>query len=141
MVVETTVLYIVLACAAARRECGTLEVQFSSADRKRTLVHEERAAPKLSVGYGDATSQMLAKDFGVIPQVKYVLTEDVSDTFLVWVVVDDPSPDVRRRVYEKELDLMSEFENIPFDFNLLPAMGRLPKDIVTGAKVAYLRPE
>ena len=59
--------------------------------------------------------QALAKDFAAIPQVKYVLLEKVSKSLLVWIAVDNPTRAVRRRIYDKELGLISEFSDVDFD--------------------------
>ena len=75
----------------------------------------------------DNMDQALAKDFAAIPQVKYVLLEKVSNSLLVWIAVDNPTPAVRRRIYDKELGLISEFRDVDFDFNLIPALGRSPR--------------
>jgi len=85
--------------------------------------------------------QALAKNFGAVPQVKYVLVEKVSNSLLVWIAIDTPTPAVRRRIYDKELGLITEFRDVAFDFNLIPALGRSPQEIATGVEVIFSRPE
>ena len=84
---------------------------------------------------------VLANDFASVPQVRCVLIEKADGPLLVLIAVDDPKPGVRRQIYQKELDLIAAFPELAFDFNLIPAMNRVPGEISTGAGVVYLRPE
>ena len=87
----------------------------------------------------DSLEVALAKDLASVPQVCHVLTEWVDGPLLVWIVVDNPEPSVRRRIYQKELGLIEGFPEIEFDFNLIPAMGRNVNELATGAHVVYSR--
>lgn len=83
----------------------------------------------------------LAKDFANIAAVHYVLTERADDNLLVWIAIDNAeSYEVRTQVYEKELGLMDAFPEVSFDFNLVPALGRSPREVATGGQVVYTRP-
>jgi hypothetical protein len=83
----------------------------------------------------------LARHLGSVPQVKFVMTEAVPNALLVWIAVDNPEPGVRRRIYDQELGLLSEFPETDFDFNLIVAMGRPAAEIAAGSKLIYSRPE
>jgi hypothetical protein len=83
----------------------------------------------------------LGKDFGGIPQVRHVLTEWVDGPLLVWIALDNPEAKVRKRVYQKELELMDAFPDIDFDFNLIPALGRTAEQLATGAHIVFSRQE
>lgn len=83
----------------------------------------------------------LAKDFSCIPQVRHVLTEWAGGHLLVWIAADDPQAQVRERIYQKELELISGFPAVDFDFNLIPSMGRPPAEIAINANVTYSRPD
>src|ERR1039457_61618 len=71
----------------------------------------------------DDLETALGKDFGGIPQVRHVLAERVDGPLLVWIAVDNPEASVRKRIYQKELELIDGFPEIDFDFNLVPASG------------------
>ncbi len=87
----------------------------------------------------DSLETALGKDLGSIPQVRYVLTEWVEGPLLVWIAVDNPEASVRKKIYQKELDLIDAFPDIEFDFNLLAASGRSADELVTGARVVFSR--
>jgi hypothetical protein len=140
MLVETAILYVALTYGAATCRSGRSSVEFDSLNGEQETIHEIVEAALVS-GYTDITAGVLAKDFGSIPQVDFVLTEDLSDTLLVWIVVSDPTPEVRKRIYEKQLSLISEFPDMPFDFNLVRTQGRKPSELVTGANVVFSRQE
>lgn len=89
----------------------------------------------------DSLETALGKDFSAIPQVRHVLTERVDGLLLVWIALDDPEPSVRKRVYQKELELMDGFPDIDFDFNLIPALGRKAEELGTGTHVVFSRQE
>jgi len=104
-------------------------------------VHETMIArtrmPEMFVA--DTIASALAKDLASILEIRHVLTERADGLLLVWIAVDDPSPRVRGRVYQKELDLISRFPEVDFDFNVVPAMGRSADQIAGGASVVYSR--
>jgi hypothetical protein len=76
-----------------------------------------------------------------VPEVRHILTEWDGRSLLVWIATDNPEPGARRRIYQKELGLISGFPEIEFDFNLIPSMGRRPEDLATGARLVYSRSE
>ena len=85
--------------------------------------------------------EALSEDLAAVPQVRHVLTSQVNNTLLVWIAVDDPKPEVRHRIYQKELELLNGFPEVELDFNLIPSHGRRAAEIATGAKVVYSRQE
>ena len=89
----------------------------------------------------DNLETALGKDFGSIPQVRHVLTERVESSLLVWIAIDNPEPNVRMKVYQKELELMDGFPEIEFDFNLIPTLGRNAAELAPGAHVVFSRQE
>jgi hypothetical protein len=93
------------------------------------------------VSIADSLEIALGKDFGGIPQVRHVLTEWVNGPLLVWIALDNPESSVRKRVYQKELELMDAFPGVDFDFNLIPALGREAEELAPGAHVVFSRQE
>jgi len=89
----------------------------------------------------DDLETALGKDFGGIPQVRYVLTEWVDGPLLVWIAIDNPESSIRKKIYQKELELMDGFPEVEFDFNVIPALGRDAKELSTAAHVVYSRQE
>ena len=85
----------------------------------------------------DILETVLAKDFGSVDAVRYVLMECADGPLLIWIATDDTAPEVRRRIYAKELSLIEGFPGIEFDFNLVPSMGRSPEQICGPARVVY----
>ena len=88
---------------------------------------------------GESLETALSHDLASVPQVRHVITNRADSTLQVWIAVDDPTPEIRKRIYQKELDLISVFPEIEFDFNLIPSMGRNAAEIATGARVVYSR--
>jgi hypothetical protein len=138
VIIESLILSVIIVCESPRYSGREWDVVFNSAPSHYAQMVDK---PNITVGNTVTTEKMLAQDFGTVPQVKYILTEECSDTFLVWVVVDDATPQVRHHIFAKQLSLITEFPEIPFDFNLIRTRGRIPENIVTGAHVAYTRSE
>lgn len=94
--------------------------------------------PEVSVAVG--LEAALAKDLASIPDVRHVLTERADGNLLVWIAIDNSdSYEIRSQVYEKELGLMDGFPEVSFDFNLVSALNRNPKELATGARIVYSR--
>ncbi len=130
-----------VALAASPKRCDT--------ERSEVRLELNSSAPWLTtttaygyepdVLFGESLEIAMAKDFASVPQVRHVMAERVDGPFLVWIAVDDPTPEVRARIYQKEMELIDGFPEIDFDFNLVLAMGRSHAEIATGASVIYSR--
>lgn len=141
MVFEVAILSFVL--ARQPRKCST-------ADDKHFLVFDSNAQridwyPEFSivpeVVVAGNLEAAIATDLASVPEVRHVLSERADGNLLVWIAIDSAeSGEVRSRVYDKELGLMDGFPEVDFDFNLIPAMGRNPRDLATGGQVVYTRP-
>ena len=73
-------------------------------------------------------------------QAVFVLLKD--DRFLhVWAVVPEHDRNVYRKIYAKEKEIIRQFENIDFEFNIAPSHGRDPRTMISdpGAQLAFLR--
>ena len=92
-----------------------------------------------SIEIADTLEVALSKDFASVPQVRHILTEQGNGPLLVWISVDNPEPSVRERIYQKELELITGFPEVDFDFNLVPSLGREPFEIASNAAVTYTR--
>lgn len=122
------------------REAKDCLIHFDSNRSELVLTNEQAKMPELLL-FADTLETALSRDLASVPQVRHVLTEWADGPLLVWIAIDNPQPGVRRRIYQKELELIDGFPEIEFDFNLIPAMGRKADDLVTGARVVYSRPE
>lgn len=89
----------------------------------------------------NALEAALAHDLSLVGEVRHVLTERADGSLRVWIALDNPVREVRERIFEKELGLIESFPETEFDFNIVPAMGRDPGHIASGARVVYTRKE
>ena len=128
-----------LACVVPRVGVGEHAINFDSKSNASVLTTGNAKMPDILIP--DDLETALGKDFGVIPQVRHVLTEWVDGPLLVWIALDNPEPSVRKAVYQKELELMDGFPEIDFDFNLIGADGRNAEEFATGAHVVFSRQE
>ena len=91
------------------------------------------------IAIADSLEVALSKDLASVAQVRHILAEKADGNLLVWIAVDDPRPEVRRKIYRKELALIEGFPEVEFDFNIIPAMGRNAAELATGSRVVFSR--
>jgi hypothetical protein len=67
----------------------------------------------------------VALKISAVPEVENVFTmvDDAARTLYVYTVVDDFDAKVRSRIYEKEQEIIDEFEMFDFDFHIISRMG------------------
>ncbi len=139
MLVVETLVFVVLVCESRRSSVGEQVVHFDSQYEGLLLTNEAGVEPAVAIA--DNLETAMSKDFASVSEVRHVLTERADGNLLVWIAVDDPRPEVRKRIYQKELSLIEGFPEVDFDFNLIPAMGRAADDLATGARVVFSRTE
>jgi hypothetical protein len=139
MLVIEGVLMVALATSPKRCDTKHSEVRLELNSGTPWLTTTTAYGLEPDVLFGESLEIAMAKDFACVPQVRHVMAEHVDGPFLVWIAVDDPTPEVRARIYQKEMELIDAFPEIDFDFNVVLAMGRSYAEIATGASVIYSR--
>ena len=128
---------VLLTRAPERCETGKTAIRIDSIPDNVLFTADWSAAPNIMIGADLETA--LAIDLSLVSEVQHVLVERADGNLLVWVVLDNPSREVREKVFLKEMGLIEGFPEIDFDFNVVPAMGRHSHEIAAGAKVVYSR--
>jgi hypothetical protein len=73
----------------------------------------------------DGEPRRLKKSWSLlIPAVESVWTCRQGNVFYVWSVVNHPTPDIRRSIYEQECSIIDQFEEYEFDFDIIPRRDR-----------------
>jgi hypothetical protein len=139
MLVEVGVMCVVLAASPERCESGERVVRLDSTGQALILTADWSSPPNILFGADLETA--LARDLAFVAEVRHVLVERADTNLLVWIAVDNPTREVRERVFQKELSLIEGFPEIDFDFNIIPSRGRDPRQFAGGAKVIYTRKE
>jgi hypothetical protein len=136
MFIEVGVLCVVLARSPERCEVGRRVVRLDSGDSV-TLTAVGHGEPERVLGLD--LEAAIALDLSLVKEVRHVSVERADNNLLVWIALDNPVPQVRERVFRKELELIEGFPEIDFDFNVIHAMGRDPRQFASSAKVIYSR--
>jgi hypothetical protein len=89
--------------------------------------------------YSQALEVALAADIALVPDVRHILVERADDNLLVWIALDNPTKEVREKVFQKQFDLIDGFPEVSFDFNLISAKDRTPEEFASSAKLVYSR--
>jgi hypothetical protein len=66
-----------------------------------------------------------------VPDVQAVFTQLEGRILRVWTVVPDRDEVVYKELYAQERKLLNSLDGIEFEFNIIPNMGRNPKEVVT----------
>ena len=132
--------FVIASCGeTSRRKTGEEILLLSSSMQGAVSVDGE--FKRSLVVLSDNMEQIVAKDLAAVRQVSHIFTDVVNGSVLVWIAVDDPTPSVRRQIFDRELALIGEFPETDFDFNIIPRMGRAAEEMINGeARVAYERP-
>jgi hypothetical protein len=139
MFILETILIMAPCDRAVIRKQGTDVIHFSSRTDDCCLQVNGHFAEPL-VLFSDDIEKVVAKDLSRISDVSHVFTHVVDTSVLVWILIDNPNTEVRHRIFDSELSLISEFPNTQFDFNLIPRMGREADEMIRGeAHLAYAR--
>jgi len=137
MLIEIGILSCVLAASSQRCGIENRVLSVDSSGEKITITPNCSKEPSLL--YSASLESALAEDFGLVPDVRNVLIERAEDNLLVWISIDNPTKEVRERVFQKQFDLIEGFPEIAFDFNLISARNRSPQDFASSAKLIYSR--
>ncbi len=138
MVVDVIILSAVLAASSQR--CGAGKHVFSiigSGSGICVVVGGEKE-PKLL--YSATLEDAIAKDLGLIPDVRLVCVDRADNNLLVWVALDNPRAENREKVFRKQFELIDGFPEISFDFNIVSSDAKNPREFASDAKVVYSRP-
>lgn len=136
--IAETILTLALACPPRRTTDREVDGVWAASDHCAFVLTNDRLFQPETLISLDLESA-LSRDLTSIPQVRHVMTDREDSNVLVWVAIDDPTPEVRQRVYQKELELIDGFPEIDFDFNLVPSMGRTAAEFASFAQLVYPR--
>lgn len=67
---------------------------------------------------------LISSRLALVPDVESVWKSREGRVFYVWSVVNHSSADVRRRVYEKEREIIDELQEYEFDFSIFARRDR-----------------
>jgi hypothetical protein len=85
--------------------------------------------------------EFLGYEMSLVKEVEAVLTAREGNVFHICTVVNDSSPEVRARVFERERSIIDEFAECEFDFNVIARQGRDILSLVEnpGLELTFMR--
>jgi hypothetical protein len=98
---------------------GNREVVLLTLDKYQELVKKAEGLAQERYSPIYVFRDMLAD----IPEVEAVLANHANGVYSIWTVVDEPSADVRAKIYEKEWQLMEQYPQFGFSFHILEREG------------------
>jgi hypothetical protein len=85
-------------------------------------------------------SKFVAECFSRLVNVQSVLAGHSDDVLHVWIMIDEWDPEVRKKVYSIQKQVMKDLEGLHFDFYVIDIPdGTQPEEMVTGIPVIFNR--
>lgn len=79
-------------------------------------------------------------ELSIVGEVERVFVERRGNAFQVMTVVNDRSPELRKRIFAREKEIIEEMPQYEFDFDILTRMNhKLDELVSTGDKPSYTR--
>ena len=66
-----------------------------------------------------------------VVEVEAVLARRVNKEYSIWTVVNEPSREVRNRIYDREWQLMDQYSDVGFLFHILEREGERLTDLIS----------
>lgn len=134
MLIETSLLYVVLAVSSARSGEGEGVVCLSS-DKNRMVFSVSKPASEI-IPTDLVTA--IGRDLSTVPEVRHVLAEHAEGNLLIWILADNPNAEVREKIFNKQFSIIDGFPEISFDFNLISSV-RSVRETSSSARLIYTR--
>ena len=65
-----------------------------------------------------------------VPEVQALFTQLEGRFLRVWTVVPERDDAIYRKVYAQQKEVMKAFDGLEFEFNVIPSLGRPPRETV-----------
>jgi hypothetical protein len=81
----------------------------------------------------------IAFSLGAVPEVQAIFASQQGRVWHIWTVVSESTPEVRKRLYDKEKMILGHFDGATFDFNIIASRERDPIRLVAdpSARIVY----
>lgn len=103
---------------------------------KGVCFRSSRSTPPIAMPTS-RVNEFIGFELGLVPEVEYVFAALRGDVFYVWVVVNEFTPEVRQRIYERERAVIDEFSDFEFDFYIIARMNREITELISDAEPVY----
>lgn len=111
-------MYMAIACGE-RRKAEDRFVNFSSNAPNIASSEIRPAASAAFLAPAMGVEEAIVADLSTIPEVLGVRIEHENGDTLVWVFVNQPTKDLRYRIYGKQASLIEAFPAVDLNFNLI----------------------
>ncbi len=75
-----------------------------------------------------------------IPEIEYIYSAQDNDIIRVWSIINRHSKAIKKRIYDREYDILDKFSVISFDFQVLVREDRPVNEMApTGADLVFQR--
>jgi hypothetical protein len=80
--------------------------------------------------------EFISRELALEKEVEAVLTSRHGNVFYLWTVVDNPTGEVRERIFEREKAIIDGFPEYDFDFNIISRRGRSMDMLISDPAIA-----
>jgi hypothetical protein len=125
-------------CPTIRLKSGSVKDVSAKLDTQKQPPSERSETTSMPT---PSLRDFIAFAIGAIPEVEAVFvtmdkTARGDRIIYVWTVVRESLPEVRRKIYAKEIEIIDKSSDFDFDFNIIASHGRDPQSVVADSAVA-----
>ena len=76
-------------------------------------------------------TRFVSFEFSLVKEVETVLAARYNNLLYLWVVVDKFDKAAREKIYAREREIINEFKELEFDFNIISRRGRDLRELIS----------
>ena len=76
-------------------------------------------------------TKFLSFEFSLVKEVETVLAARYNNLLYLWVVTDKFDRAIREKIYAREREIIDEFKELEFDFNIVSRRGRSLRELIS----------
>lgn len=121
----------------------------SSQDQKESFSNDYKLLSNLEAkweyydSYEDRLQKFIEQKIKVVNEVEYIYCRRQEQLYFVWVLINKFDPAVRRKIYQREKEIIRMFPEEIFDFYVIARMNKPAQSIISqpGIELIYQKPQ
>lgn len=121
---------------------ASIQKEKESISNEYVLVSSAQAVWEYSNSYEDRLQKFIRQEIAKIIEVEYIYCRREEPVYFVWVLIKEFDPAVRRKIYQKQKEIIAMFPDEVFDFYVIARLNKPAHLIInqSGVELIYQRP-
>lgn len=95
------------------------------------LMNRDKVRTESTTLYPIPLTKFVSFEFSLVKEVETVLAAQYNNLLYLWVVVDKFDKAAREKIYAREREIIDEFREFEFDFNIISRRGRDLRELIS----------